>query len=189
MRDIKWIMLKVTQPMSQVSTSSKIDSLSFKTVNTVTSKPFIDLFPEDMTAVVGKRVVLPVKVFGSPQPTLTWYHDNTPLNNDYAHEIGSDGSLTIITAEMRHKGVYQLVARNSLGSVEEQFSLKVVTKVAEGQPAVVMTWNKPVPVAEFGQYVAQNHGNTNKGFNILYNVSDAQLVCFIEYLSYLLPVP
>ena len=158
----------------------------------MTSKPFIDLFPEDMTAVVGKRVVLPVKVFGCPQPTLTWYHDNTPLNNDDAHEIGSDGSLTIITAEMRHKGFYQLVARNRLGSVEKQFSLKVVTKVAEGQPAataVVMTWNKPVPVAEFGQYVAQNHANTNKGFNILYDVSDAQLVCFIEYLSHPLPVP
>ena len=132
-----------------------------------------------MTAVEGNKVVLPVKVFGTPQPTLTWYHDNTPLKNDYAHEIASDGSLTIIIAEMRHTGTYQLVASNSVGSVEKQFSLKVITEVAKDQPAAtaaVVTGKKPIPVSGFGQYVAQNHANTNKGFTTLYNVSDAQLV-------------
>ena len=29
----------------------------------------------------------------------------------------------------------------------------------------------PVPTTEFGQYVSQNHDDSNKGFNTLYNVS------------------
>ena len=145
------------------------------TVNTVTSKwPVIELFPEDMTVVEGNRVVLPVKVIGSPQPTLTWYHDNTPLESDYAHEIASDGSLTIITAEMRHTGVYRLVARNIEGSVEKRFSLNVLPEDEDPPSATAaeLIQSKAVPVAEFGQYVAQNHANTNKGFNTLYEVRD-----------------
>ena len=142
---------------------------------TVASKPFIEEFPEDTTSVEGNKVLLPIKIIGSPQPTLTWYHDNTRLGNDYAHEISSDGSLTIITAEMRHSGTYRLVATNSEGTVEKQFSLKVVSKEDDDEPPLVVTIevfkSKPVPVDGFGQYVSQKHANSNKGFNTLYNVS------------------
>ena len=140
----------------------------------MTSKPVIELFPEDMTAIEGNRVVLPVRVIGSPQPTFTWLHDNTHLESDYAYEIASDGSLTIMTAEMRHTGVYRLVARSSKGSAMKQFSLNIISE-DEDPPAVtaaVVIQSKPVPVAEFGQYVAQNHANTNTGFSTLYNVRD-----------------
>ena len=129
-------------------------------------------------------MLLPVKVIGSPQPTLTWYHDNTRLGNDYAHEISSDGSLTIITAEMRHSGTYRLVATNSEGTVEKQFSLKVVSEEDDEEPPLAATTevvkSKPVPVDEFGQYVSQNHANSNKGFTTLYNVSH-----FSSYNEYL----
>ena len=139
----------------------------------VVSKPFFEEFPEDATAVEGNKVLLPVKVIGSPQPTLTWYHDNTRLGNDYAHEISSDGSLTIITAEMRHSGTYQLVASNSEGTVEKQFLLKVITEEDEEPPLAAtaeVIKSRPVPVAEFGQYVSQNHANSNNGFTTLYKV-------------------
>ena len=142
---------------------------------TVVSKPFFEEFPEDATAVEGNKVLLPVKIIGSPQPTLTWYHDNTCLGNDYAHEISSNGSLTIITAEMRHSGTYRLVATNSEGTAEKQFSLKVITEEDEDEePPLSATAevikSRPVPVAEFGQYVSQNHANSNNGFTTLYKV-------------------
>ena len=141
----------------------------------VASKPLITVFPEDsITIVEGRNVVLPVKIIGSPQSTLTWYHDNTRLGSDYAHEISSDGSLTIITAEMRHSGTYRLVASNSEGTVEKQFSLSVVSEEDEELPSSSVQTaeeSKPVPVAEFGQYVSQNHANTNSGFTVLYQVS------------------
>ena len=138
------------------------------------SKPYFELFPDDDSVIEGKKVLLPVKIIGSPQPTLTWYHEKTHLGNDYAHEISSDGSLTIITAEMRHSGTYRLVATNSEGTVEKQFSLKVITEEDEEPPlatAAKMIKSRPVPVAEFGQYVSQNHANGNKGFSSLYTVS------------------
>ena len=142
-------------------------------VHTVTNKPFIEEFPEDATAVEGNKLLLPVKIIGSPQPTLTWYHDNTRLGNDYAHEISSDGSLTIITAEMRHSGTYRLVATNCEGTVEKLFLLTVITEeddepLSAGAAEVIKS--RPVPVAEFGQYVSQNHANSNKGFTTLYKV-------------------
>ena len=137
-------------------------------------KPLIEKFPDDISVVEGGKVLLSVKVIGSPQPTLTWYHDNTRQGNDYAHEISSDGSLTIITAEMRHSGTYQLVATNSEGTVEKQFSLKVVSEEGEEPPLAATTEvvkSTPVPVDGFGQYVSQNHANSNKGFTTPYNVS------------------
>ena len=144
------------------------------------SKPLITVFPEDsITIVEGRNVVLPVKIIGSPQSTLTWYHDNTRLGSDYAHEISSDGSLTIITAEMRHSGTYRLVASNSEGTVEKQFSLSVVSEEDEEPPSSAVQTaeeSKPVPVAEFGQYVSQNHANTNSGFTMLYKVSQLLFV-------------
>ena len=86
-------------------------------IHAVASKPFFEEFPEDTTAVEGNKVLLPIKIIGSPQPTLTWYHNNTHLGNDYAHEIFSDGSLTTITAEMRHTRTYRLVATITEGTI------------------------------------------------------------------------
>ena len=154
----------------------------------VASKPFFEEFPKDATAVEGNKVLLPVKVIGSPQPTLTWYHDNTRLGNDYAHEISSDGSLTIITAEMRHSGTYRLVATNSEGTVEKQFSLKVITEEDEDEEpplaaSAEMIKSRPVPVAEFGRYVSQNHANSNNGFTTLYKVHYKHHWLYCTYLK------
>ena len=139
----------------------------------VASKPSIPVFPEDSISVVeGRNVVLPVKIIG--QSSLTWYHDNTRLGSDYAHEISSDGSLTIITAEMSHSGTYRLVASNNEGAVEKQVQLSVINEEDEDTlPSAVQTAeeSEPIPVTGFGQYVSQNHANTNHGFTQLYKVS------------------
>ena len=137
------------------------------------NKPSITLFPEGSISVVeGRNVVLPVKIIG--QSSLTWYHDNTCLGSDYAHEISSDGSLTIITAEMSHSGTYRLVASNNEGAVEKQVQLSVINEEDEETlPSAVQTAeeSEPIPVTGFGQYVSQNHANTNHGFAQLYKVS------------------
>ena len=88
----------------------------FSLLSLVTSKPFIKTFPEDMTVTEGNRVEFPVKVSGTPDPQLTWYHESTRLDNDYAHEISTDGTMIIATTEMKHSGTYRLVASNSAGT-------------------------------------------------------------------------
>ena len=118
------------------------------------------------------RVEFPVQVIGTPHPTLTWYHNSTCVNNDYAHEISSNGTLTIVNAEMKHAGNYQLVAINSVGTVEGKFTLNGTSEASQ-TPSVFNGHEEmsPVPMAEFGQYVSQNHANTNNGFIKLYQVS------------------
>ena len=126
----------------------------------------------------GARVEFPVQVIGTPHPTLTWYHNNTCVNNDYAHEISSNGTLTIVNAEMKHAGNYQLVATNSVGTVEGKFVLKVMSETPQALSAAGGgEESHPMPLAEFGQYVSQNHANTNKGFTKLYHVRHLLSYC------------
>ena len=158
-------------------------------------KPLITSLPKDTTVMEGTRVEFPVQVIGTPHPTLTWYHNNTCVNNDYAHEISSNGTLTIVNTEMKHSGNYQLVATNSVGSVEGKFTLKIVSKTPLIPPPSA-AGSHPVPIAVFGQYVSQNHANSNNRFIELYHVSHffmyiAELLCDMHdtMLNYLFPVP
>ena len=139
---------------------------------TVTKKPAIRSFPEDMTTVEGRRVEFSVKVSGLPAPTLTWYHDNDQLNDESdCYEISHYGNLTIFKIEPNHSGTYRLVANNSEGSVENQLTLKVMTEtVIDEKPDSSVTVYRPVPVTEFGQYVSQNHASANTGFSNLFKV-------------------
>ena len=133
-------------------------------------KPLITLMPKDIAVMEGNRVEFPVQVIGTPHPTLTWYHNNTCVNNDYSHEISSNGTLTIVTVEMKHAGNYQLVATNSVGTVEGKLTLKVMSKTPLIPPPSA-AGSHPVPMVVFGQYVSQNHANISNGFIELYHVS------------------
>ena len=90
------------------------------------TKPHIERFPDSQTAVEGKTVSFLVLVTGVPAPNITWYHDNSRIKNDYAHEVATDGSLTIYTAEMKHSGLYRMVAANSIGSKVQTLKFSVV---------------------------------------------------------------
>ena len=136
------------------------------------------MLPKETTVMEGTRVEFPVQVIGTPQATLTWYHNSTHVDNDYAHEISNNGTLTIVNAEMKHAGDYHLVATNSVGTTEGQFTLKIISDLETPDEAPSagndhVEVSHPVPMAKFGQYVSQNHANNNKGFTTLYNVSHA----------------
>ena len=134
----------------------------------------ISVFPSDVTVTEGEGLYFKIEVSGEPQPTVTWYHDGEPVREDYACEIESDGSLTIPSTELKHSGVYKAVAANEYGSEEREVTLAVRKEeescnsmADENQDAVS---SRPVPVLEFGKYVAELHANSNQPFIALYKV-------------------
>ena len=135
-------------------------------------EPVIAKFPEDKHAVEGEKVVLRVKVTGSPQPKLTWYHNGEEVVADYSRELTEDGSLTLPSAEAKHSGVYQLVAQNPAGSMEREMKLFVKQ---EGQPTPHVAKRKiqlsAISIENFGDFVAQSHASNNRDFRDQYTVS------------------
>ena len=137
--------------------------------------PVIKKFPNPMKVEEGHNVTFNVQVSGKPTPTYAWYHEGNSIESDYAHEIHEDGSLAIFSAEIQHQGTYQFVAVNSSGRVDEQVMLNVVQEDTDearkinGDMKHVKTG--PIPVSKFGEFVAESHANSNKGFHSQYSVS------------------
>ena len=113
-----------------------------------------------------------IKVSGEPQPTVTWYHNGEPVRADYAREIESDGSLTIPSTELKHSGVYKAVAANSHGFGEREIKLMVNEETGALTASAIgeVVFFRPIPIPEFGKYVAELHANSNKPFKDLYQV-------------------
>ena len=69
--------------------------------------------------------------------------------------------------------IYRLIARNSLGSAEQEVKLSVVM---EGEKTPEIEHKSmdfiPIPVKDFGKYVAKNHNNNNQGFKEQFQVSN-----------------
>ena len=122
----------------------------------------------------GEGVSFKVAVRGDPEPMLTWYHEGNELISDYSLEIQPDGTLVIASAELRHNGVYTLLARNSSGATERELNLTVQQegeeKIAPSKENIEVDFTA-VPVADFGDYVAKNHSQSDAGFRKLYEVS------------------
>ena len=85
-----------------------------------------------------------------------------------------DGSLIIFTAEESHKGTYEFVANNSEGTIDQQVIL-MVTKEGTDEALygnVNLHVNiEPIPVKDFGTFVADSHANSNDKFKLQYSVS------------------
>ena len=132
----------------------------------------INKFPSDVTTTEGEGVYFKIKVSGEPQPTVTWYHDGEPVRTDYAREIEADGSLAIPSTELKHSGVYKTVVANHHGSEEREVKLMVdkerASSVADGVGDIIST--SPIPILEFGKYVAKLHADSNQPFMELYQV-------------------
>ena len=114
-----------------------------------------------------------VEVTGTPRPKLTWYHNGEEVRADYSKELAKDGSLTMPSAELKHSGVYQLVAVNSAGRAEREVKLSVESESVEANnvPAYIkVPMGDVIPVAMFGDHVEQRHARSNKPFKDEYGV-------------------
>ena len=132
----------------------------------------IEEFPTDTTSIEGEGVFFKVVVRGYPQPSLTWYHEDTQVIPDYSLELTQDGSLSITSTELKHSGVYKLLAKNSSGSAEREVRLTVRQEEEEAAPVDRERVEiQPVPEVEFGEYVAHCHSDVNKVFKLQYNVT------------------
>ena len=107
---------------------------------------------------------------GTPQPTLTWYHNRDEVEVDYSRELAEDGSLTLPSVEARHTGTYKMVAQNSAGRKEKEVKLIVLSENAQPKKSSSAVTVKAVPVSMFGDRVEQNHARGNRGFRDEYEV-------------------
>ena len=80
-------------------------------------------------------------------------------------------------------GSYKLTVTNSSGRAEKEVILSVGCDGGEGGGSEET--NRPVPVSEFGVYVAQHHVQGNKMFTQVYQV---KWMLLYKYTSYLFPI-
>ena len=138
--------------------------------------PNIVQFPEETHAVEGEGVLFQVKATGAPMPKLTWYHNGEVVLADYSREVAKDGTLTLPSVEIRHSGVYTLVAENPTGRREREVKLYVEENHAQQEPASARSASA-IAVAYFGDHVERNHDKNNQGFLKEYEVYCC-VVCF-----------
>ncbi|CAI8054765.1 Receptor-type tyrosine-protein phosphatase S, partial [Geodia barretti] len=169
---VVWLVKRRSRTVSKYVPAER-DSVRFSAKDSKVSSdeaPVIVEFPEDTLVQEGEGVVLKVEVTGVPHPKLTWYHNGVEVVPDYSRELAEDGTLTLPSAETKHSGVYQLVARNRGGSAEREVKLQVEQEgVEEGIAAEEPSYETvalrgPVPVAVFGSHVEQRHSKNNKPF-------------------------
>ena len=149
--------------------------------DTFFTEPEITMFPEDTEVTERRAVLFAVSGTGLPAPKMTWYHDGEGVVEDHSIEVTDDGYLMVPCAELRHSGVYQLVAVNKAGRAERQVTLTV----REEEHTVPYMSNEgvtlsPIAVEQFADHVANCHFNSNKSFEDQFNVR------VIEYESLLL---
>ena len=136
----------------------------------------IPLFPDDKQVLEGEEVVFRVKVTGVPVPELMWYHNGEEVIADYAKELAEDGSLIMPSAEIKHSGVYQLVAVNRAGRVEKEVML-CVNQESQLPGTKKVVFNSAIPVEKFGNYVSKCHANDNEDFIFQFTVSTLFIPC------------
>lgn len=112
----------------------------------------------------GETVSLRVSVSGNPKPTIKWYFDDKTLQPDYALEIMADGSIFIPFGQMKHSGLYRMVAANNIGTAQRSFHLDVKLRELRRIFTADNNITKPIPLSEFGEYVANNHRQEDKEF-------------------------
>ena len=133
------------------------------------TEPTITMFPKNTEVIERRAVLFAVSVTGVPAPKMVWYHNGDEVVEDHSIEVTDDGYLMVPCAELRHSGVYQLVAVNTAGRVEREVTLTVRE---EGQSVTDEGGNlSPIPVKQFPDHVAKCHFDDNRGFGYQFNVS------------------
>lgn len=136
--------------------------------------PVLKEYEAEISVIEGQQVILRVEVTGAPQPTMTWKYNDKTVEPDYAIDITRDGALCFVCVELSHSGTYYFTATNASGSVGGQVELKVREEDNEKESSVSETTpspvTHPVPVHQFGDYVAELHAGNNVGFFRQYQV-------------------
>ena len=104
-----------------------------------------------------------VKAAGRPTPTLTWLINGRKVEDDYSTELGKDGSLVLVSVEMKHAGTYTFTVSNRVGSVKGCTKLVVHTEDEEHASAPRVESN-PVTREKFREYVSTFIAHSNSAF-------------------------
>ena len=133
--------------------------------------PAILGFPTHLSPIEGEEVRIEMKLEGYPLPTIVWYQNGEAIVTDYSKEIDEQGSLFFPSIELKHSGVYKVIATNRGGEVEKEVSVSVKSEGCDGGVGgEAEVTSRPVPVAEFGEFVSEHHANGNKKFKESYEV-------------------
>ena len=101
-----------------------------------------------------------VKVKGDPPPILFWFHNGKAVMVDYSIKIDEQGSLFFPSIELKHSGVYKLIATNMCGKVEKEVKVSVIIEEYD----CVVGGGEINPPAEFGAFVSKQRAHGNKKF-------------------------
>ena len=112
-----------------------------------------------------------VKAAGIPAPIVTWFFNGRKIEDDYSTELGKDGSLVLVSAEIKHAGTYTFCVSNMVGSVEECTKLVVHTEDEECV-SVSRVESNPVTRKKFGEFVSNFHAHNNGDFIAQFQVID-----------------
>ena len=150
-----------------------VNSVALFNVHTASPPTIID-YQREVQCLEGEQVSLMVKAAGRPTPTVTWFFNGRKVEGDYSTELGKDGSLVLVSAELKHAGTYTFTVSNRVGSVEGCTKLVVHTEDEEHANAPKVESN-PVARENFGEYVSSFHAHNNSAFFGQFQVIDTVL--------------
>ncbi|XP_066015791.1 hemicentin-1-like isoform X2 [Pocillopora verrucosa] len=79
--------------------------------------PLITTRPEGKTPIEGEKITLSCNATGSPEPSISWVKDGSPIKSKSRIGLSKDNKrLTITNISRTDSGEYQCVARNRVGN-------------------------------------------------------------------------
>ena len=127
------------------------------------SPPIILDYQRQVQCLEGEQVSLMVKATGRPPPTVTWFFNGRKVEDDYYAELKKDGSLVLVSAELKHAGFYTFIVSNRVGSVKGCTKLVIHTE-DEDHASVPRAESNPVNREKFGEFVSTFHAYNNTAF-------------------------
>ena len=109
---------------------------------------------------VGDRVLFSVVVSGDPEPAISWYHNGNPIDSDKIVIINPYNCLSINSIEPKDGGVYRMYARNSGGSVMDEFKLKVRHRHSEKDLVRMKSfreWGEQMAAEQYEMHMKELH--------------------------------
>ena len=131
--------------------------------------PTICGIPACLSPLEGEEVRIEAKVEGHSPPTLVWYHNEEAVVTDYSIEIDEQGSLFFPSIELKHSGVYKVIATNDSGQAEKVVTVSVMSEGCDGVGSEGSGETK-IPVANFGTFVSEYHTHGNKRSREIFEV-------------------